>query len=256
MTGSTTKNKHGLIAKTVMLTLIIGVWQGVSLTLPSIILPSPLETIHAFLQISQSGELVEQLSLSFIRMINGFVIGFSIAFLMGLIAGKYSFIYEAFRPLQSLLLGIPPIIFVVLAMIWFGTGGFVPVFVVAILVFPTIFLNTADGWRNIDHQLIEMAMVYKTSPFHTLRHIILPSLTVPVLTGVALALGSAIRITVMAELLGADDGMGYSIALARVNIDTAKVFAWTLVSILLVMIIDNIFINPMKKYTQKWKTGA
>lgn len=253
MLDSIIKNNHSLLAKILMMVIIIGGWQGVSTSLPTIILPSPLETIRALLEILQSGELASQLSFSVFRMLNGFLIGFLIAICMGLIAGKFSFVYEAFRPLLSLLLGIPPIIFVVLAMIWFGTGGLVPIFVVAILIFPTIFLNTADGWRNIDYKLIEMATVYKTSALHTLRHIIFPSLAVPILTGVALALGSAIRITVMAELLGADDGMGYSIALARVNIDTAKVFAWTLICILLVIIIDNILINPIKNYTQKWK---
>lgn len=42
------------------------------------------------------------------------------------------------------------IIVVVLAMVWFGTGSMVPVFVVAVLMFPGTYLNTADGWRSID----------------------------------------------------------------------------------------------------------
>ncbi|UTW68743.1 hypothetical protein KHA80_14980 [Anaerobacillus sp. HL2] len=49
----------------------------------------------------------------------------------------------------------------------------------------------------------------------------------------------AVRITIMAELLGSDSGIGFSLALARINIDTAKVFAWTIVSIMIIIIIDH-----------------
>ncbi|MCD8501589.1 MAG: ABC transporter permease subunit [Bacillaceae bacterium] len=157
-----------------------------------------------------------------------------------------------FRPIISLILGIPPIILVVLTMVWFGTGPMIPIVVVGFLVFPTFFLNTAEGWRNIDQQLLEMASVYSSSPFHTLRNIILPGLTVPIFTAVSLATGGAVRITIMAELLGADSGIGFSLALARINMDTAKVFAWTLVSIAIIIIIDHLIINPMKKYVLKW----
>ncbi|UTW68742.1 hypothetical protein KHA80_14975 [Anaerobacillus sp. HL2] len=63
--------------------------------------------------------------------------GMIIAIIFEALAGKYSMIYEAFRPILSLILGIPPIILVVLAMVWFGTGPMIPIVVVGVLVFPT-----------------------------------------------------------------------------------------------------------------------
>lgn len=253
MKGSIIRSKQRLYwAPFCTMMVLIGIWQGLSMSLPSILVPSPVETGMAFIHMIQSGELIQQLLQSITRMLTGFVIGMVVAILCGLIAGNFSFVYEAFRPILSLLLGIPPIIVVVLAMVWFGTGSVIPIFVVSVLVFPSIYLNTADGWRNIDRQLLEMAKVYKSSTFHTLKHIILPGLAVPIFTAISLATGSAVRITIMAELLGSDEGIGYSLALARVNIDTAKVFAWTLISILLISMIDNFVINPLKKATLSW----
>jgi NitT/TauT family transport system permease protein len=255
MKGFITENKNWLIRSIVVFLLIV-VWQIVSLNLPSILIPSPVETVMELIKMVTNGELMTQISQSISRMFIGLGVGFIIAAICGLWAGKNKVIYEAFRPIYSLIMGLPPIIVVVLAMVWFGTGSVVPIFVVSVLVFPVIFLNIADGWRNIDQQLIEMATIYKSTPFHTLRHIILPGLAVPILTATSLAVGSAVRITIMAELLGADSGIGYSLALARVNINTAKVFAWTIISILIIILLDHFVINPIKKYTLRWNREA
>lgn len=251
MRDSITENRSVLIRGGVILLVILS-WQICSAYLPTILFPSPKETLVELIKMLFNGELISQLYQSGSRMLIGFGIGFIIAVGCGLAAGKFDFIYEAFRPIHSLILGLPPIIVVVLAMVWFGTGAFVPIFVVSILIFPIIYLNTANGWRNIDRQLIDMASVYKSTPFHTLRHIILPGLAVPVITAASIAIGSAVRITIMAELLGSDSGIGYSLALARVNINTPKVFAWTIISILIILILDHFVVNPLKKYVLRW----
>lgn len=142
----------------------------------------------------------------------------------------------------------------VLALIWFGTGGVVPVFVVAVLVFPLIFLNTADDRRAVDRKLLEMAAVHRVPWPRILRHIVLPALAAPVLTAVSLASGLTVRITVMAELLGSDNGVGYRIALARTNLDTATVFAWTLVLVALVILLDYAVVGPVKRLANRWQT--
>lgn len=214
-----------------------------------------METFFALKELIISGELIEQLITSIGRMIMGLCLGLTSAFICGLLAGKFAWIYETFRPIYSLLLGIPPVILVVLAMVWFGTGATVPVFVVAFLVFPTMFINTADGFKNIDKQLIEMADIYRNSSFKKLRHVIIPSLYVPVISALSLAIGSAVRITIMAELLGASSGMGYSIALARVNINTDTVFAWTIVCIIIILVVDTFIIQPLKNYVLRWNAG-
>ncbi len=74
----------------------------------------------------------------------------------------------------------------------------------------------------------------------------------PIFTAISLATGSAVRITIMAELLGADAGIGYSLAFARVNIDTAKVFAWTLVSIFIIILLDHLVISLLRKFILRW----
>lgn len=227
-------------------------WYALSTQYPSILIPSPIETFQALVHLVENGELVKQFVLSMSRMLSGFTIGMFIGISIGLIAGRYQTAYEAMKPIISFLLGIPPIILVVIAMVWFGTSPVIPIFVVGILVFPTFYLNTANGYRSIDSQLLEMAAVYNKSPWQTLQHIIIPGLSMPLFTAISLAAGGAVRITIMAELLGASSGIGSALSMARINIDTAKVFAWTLVSVVTILLIDYMIIHPLKKYVMKW----
>lgn len=53
-------------------------------------------------------------------MVVGLSIGMFLAILSGLLAGRFAVIYEMFRPVIAFLLGIPPIILVVVAMVWYG----------------------------------------------------------------------------------------------------------------------------------------
>lgn len=252
MMRSITTNSRSFGVKCIAVLGLIGIWQWISMSLPDILFASPLATLQSLVQMARSGELTHQLLVSGGRMLAGLFIGIAAGIATGLFAGIFSVVYEAMRPVLSLFLGVPPIILVVLAMVWFGTGSTVPVFVVALLVFPGIYLNTADGWRGIDKQLLQMADVYKIGSLKKLRHIVIPGLAVPIFTSISLAAGSAVRTTIMAELLGSDKGIGYSLAFARVNLDTAKVFAWTLVSIAAILGMDLLIIRPIRKFALRW----
>ncbi len=60
------------------------------------------------------------------------------------------------------------------------------------------------------------------------------------------------RITIMAELLGTSSGIGAALTMARININTDKVFAWTLISVLAILAIDSFILNPLKARMMKW----
>lgn len=231
---------------------LLALWYVLSTKYPSILIPSPLETFKAMAGLAVSGELLGQFILSMSRMLCGFTIGMLAGVSTGLVGGRFAAAYEAMKPVISFLLGIPPIILVVIAMVWFGTSPVIPIFVVAILVFPTFYLHTANGCRSIDTQLLEMAAVYRKTPGQILRHIIFPGLAVPLFTAVSLASGGAVRITIMAELLGTSSGIGSAISLARININTDIVFAWTLISVLTILLIDYSVIHPLKRLVMKW----
>ena len=58
----------------------------------------------------------------------------------------------------------------------------------------------------------------------------------------------------MAELLGSDDGISFAMAMTRFNLDIADLFAWILVSLIVVIIVEFIIIKPVQKYMLRWRT--
>jgi NitT/TauT family transport system permease protein len=211
------------------------------------------ETLTALAEMAGSGELARRTVTTLGRLLLGWAMGSVAGIVFGLLGGRFGPVYHALQPAQSLLLGIPPVVLVVVGMIWFGTGGLVPLLVVAVLIFPIVYINTANGWKSLDPRLVEMARIYGKSTRGVLRHVVLPGLAVPIITGLSVSAGFAVRIAVMAELLAANSGIGYSVALARVNINTAKVFAWALVIVFLVAAIDLLLVHPLKRWALRWQ---
>lgn len=236
--------------------LILAAWQLAAAQTVPLVLPSPYDTLLAAKELLVSGALMEEVHRTLSRTLVGFAWGSAAGITLGLVTGRFRYAFELLRPLHTALLGAPPIVVVVIALIWFGTGGAVPVFVVGLLIFPIVYLNTAEGWRNLDRGLLEMSSVYGRPLRRTLAAIILPGLAVPVLSGLSLAAGFALRIAIMAELLASNSGIGHSIALARVNIQTDRVFAWTLISIALLVGVDYLLIRPFKARINRWNAPS
>ena len=66
---------------------------------------------------------------------------------------------------------------------------------------------------------------YRANFSMLLREIYLPEIDGPVLAGLTLPAGLAVRIVVLAEVLGAYSDVGYAFSVARINLETPELFA-------------------------------
>jgi NitT/TauT family transport system permease protein len=253
MRGSTTKGHRPLWAGAGILFSLL-VWYGLSAVYHQLIVPTPAATWESLRSLAESGKLWDNLTITIQRLFLGLMIGSMLGLACGVLAGIFEGFYYFIKPMLILVFSSPPVVIVVLAMLWFGMGSAQTVFVVSILVFPTVFINTFEGMLAIDQQLLEMADIYRASNAVKWFDIYLPALSAPILSGLTLAAGMAIRIAVMAELLGTSDGIGYAIAIARTNLDTPQLFAWILVCLALVAAMELLLIKPTRKYLLRWQT--
>ena len=61
------------------------------------------------------------------------------------------------RPIVTILVGMPPIAWIVLAMIWFGMSDTTVIFTVVIASFPIVFVGALQGTRTLEGNLKQMA---------------------------------------------------------------------------------------------------
>lgn len=159
---------------------------------------------------------------------------------MGIIMGANQKLKNLFEPIVYLIQAVPPILYMTLAMIWFGLNGRATIFIVFIGSAPVMAVTIKEGFENIDPRLIEMGKAFKFSPTETIREIILPSLSAYFKAGLITVFSFGWKLVVMGEVLSASTGLGAQITDARMNLETHMVFAWGIVVIVLCFLFQKI----------------
>lgn len=233
------------------LVLFILLWQLASGHYHHVILPSPMEVANSAVKLTAGGQLWEQGGQSIARGLTGFGLAVLIGLPLGLLIGLSPLVSSIFRPLVVGLQVTPLVSWLLLAMIWLGFSR-VPSFVVFVTTIPLIIINTIQGVKNIDVQLLQVATVYQINRSRVFREIYLPQVLPYLLAGVIAALGTTWKAVAMAEFLSVSTGIGARMAVARINLETADLFAWTFVLIALGLLTDRLLTYIVNKRLRHW----
>ncbi|MBT9175851.1 MAG: putative aliphatic sulfonates transport permease protein SsuC [Firmicutes bacterium] len=209
---------------------------------------------ESLLLLAATSELGQQLAISLHRSLTGLTIGAALGFFTGAAAGFCKPVYYLLKPLIGILFSSPAVVVVMLAMVWFGVGSSMAIFITALFTVPIMYVSVVEGMELIDADLLEMAAVYRLSRWTLWWSIYLPALATAILTGFAFAAGTAFRKTVMAELLGSNDGIGFAMAMTRFNLDAARLFAWVAVCLVVAGVLEFVLVSPVARYLQRWRT--
>ncbi len=168
-----------------------------------------------------------------LRIAVGFLMGFLLAVGLAGISLRYTAVEEFLKPVVSLVKTVPVASFVVLLLIWWGSDR-LAVAICFLVVLPNIYINTLEGLKNADKKLLEMAQVFRMSARNRFLYIYRPALKPFLASGLKVALGMCWKSGVAAEVIGITaHSIGGQLYLSKINLDTAGMFAWTAVVILL-----------------------
>lgn len=233
--------------------LFLACWDVGNQLYGALVLPSPLETLDSLIKMLSDNEVQENIQITLYRAFVGFGVSVVFGSLLGLIAGLFATASMMSRPIVTILVGMPPIAWIVLAMIWFGMGDFTVIFTVFIASFPLVFVGALQGTRTLEGDLTEMADSFKL-PLHVkLFDIYFPHIFSYIFPAWVSALGMAWKIVVMAELLSSNNGIGASLAVARSHLDTPIALALVVVMISSLMFIEYIILEPIKREVESWR---
>jgi sulfonate transport system permease protein len=129
--------------------------------------------------------------------------------LFGALTGLSRTAERLLDPTFQMLRTIPIMGLVPLFIVWFGLGELPKILLIAIAAFFLVYIQMYAGIRNIDRKLIEVGRMYDLSTVEMLRRIIVPAAMPSILQGVRLGLGVAWLALVIAELTGANVGIGH-----------------------------------------------
>jgi len=233
--------------------LFVAFWDVGNQLYGDLVLPSPLETFQTLFVMLQDPEVIVEINTTLYRASIGFGISLIVGSALGLLAGFFATASVMSRPIVTILVGMPPIAWIVLAMIWFGMGDETVIFTVVVASFPIVFVGALQGARTLDDDLKEMADSFQL-PWHMkFMDVYFPHLFGYLFPAWVSGLGMAWKIVVMAELLATSDGIGASLAVARSQLDTPTALALVVIMIASLMFIEYIILEPIKREVELWR---
>lgn len=177
--------------------------------------PSPLSVLKTLLNGFQDGTFLIALAASFKRLLIGYTFSILIGTVLGVLIAKYRVMDETIGMLVVALQSVPSIVWLPLALLWFGMSEFAIIFVVILGGTWTMTTNAATGIRNVQPVLLRAARTMGAKGFSLFSKVTLPASVPYLITGMRLAWAFAWRALMAGELIGSGSGLGQMLMFGR-----------------------------------------
>jgi sulfonate transport system permease protein len=220
-----------------------------------VFLPSPVMVLNAARDLYRTGELFQHVSQSAIRLLLGFSLGTVGAVFAGIFIGRSRFLESVISPLIDLIGPIPPFALLPIFIIWFGVGEMPKLLFIAYATFLPIMAQTVEGIKSVNPLLVRSAFSLGANEAQVFRRVILKSALPQIFLAMRLSLALSFSALVVAEMIGADAGLGYLIIDSRNFFRMANMFlAASLIGVEYTLF--SLILSKLEKRLFRWrKTG-
>jgi ABC-type nitrate/sulfonate/bicarbonate transport system permease component len=188
----------------VMLLAGYAAWAGKSFYFP------PLSAIgNRFIAVWVFDRVLDDLLPSLRRLFIGYGLSVLLGVSIGLLLGAFRLVRQAVQPVAEFLRALPAVSLIPFGILVFGLGDTMKVFIIVLGSIWPILLNTIDGVRGVDQEVLEMARAYNVGRWGRLREIVIPAATPRMVTGMRTSLSIAIILMVVSEMVASRNGVGY-----------------------------------------------
>lgn len=221
----------------------LAVWELAAVLVgKSVLLASPFEVVRRLAALIPEGSFWQSVFFTAGRVLLGFFLGTAVGVLFAAAAGKLPWAERLLAPLISCVKSIPVASFTILALIWISSRN-LSVLVSFLIAVPIIYSNLLEGIRSLDRGLSEMAELFRIPPLRRLVGVYLSQLLPYFRSAARLAIGLCWKSGVAAEVIGVPNGsIGERLYSSKIYLETADLFAWTIVVILVSLLCEKLFL--------------
>jgi NitT/TauT family transport system permease protein len=235
--GALARRALGAAASFIVLALI---WESLASVMPPFSFPSLLEIGYRTGEILLSGTLFADVLATVTRIMAGLIGAFLLGAVLASLMERFRAVDGFLSPILSFFQGIPALSWVVFAIIWFRGAEFRIFFIMVITTLPAFSFQVLDALRGMPKDLVEMVQSFRPSRRKMLTAMIFPAIVPDLLTAWKVNIGNASRVVVVAELVGASDGIGYQLLQQQQLFDMAGALAWTMQIVIFVILVQQI----------------
>ncbi|WP_314010334.1 ABC transporter permease [Pseudostreptobacillus hongkongensis] len=235
-----------------LIIIILVFWQLLSSSkiIPKFLLPSPFDILNA---LKVDFNLISNhMKYTMFEAIAGLVIGLIIAFILSIIMDRFDFIFKTTMPVLVISQTIPTVAIAPLLVLWLGYGMSSKIVLITLTTFFPITISLLDGYRSVSKDNIILLESMGASKFQEYIYAKFPSALPSFFAGLRISVSYSIISAVVAEWIGAFNGLGVYMMRSKRAFAYDKMFA----SIFLISLISLVLIylvSKIEKYIIKWE---
>src|SRR5512139_83712 len=189
--------------------ILLLLWQLAATLLPqkgNPLLPTPAVTARALWD--SLPELLKGTYYSFLILVPGYLAAVAAGIGVGLVVGTTGWLGRAFTPFARVAAPIPPTVYIPYAIAVLPTFRISAIFVIFVGAFWPVFLNAAAGASALERRHRDNARILGIRGLEYLRLVVFPASLPHIFSGMAVGLALSFILLTVAELFGANAGLG------------------------------------------------
>jgi NitT/TauT family transport system permease protein len=212
------------------------VWEVLSHLAPALGIP-PF-AIPSLLRITTITPLDVAVTLA--RVIAALIVSFVLGIMLAMAMYRSDTLDKYLHPMIRILMAVPVVSWILFAVLWFPGVEFRIGFVLVVVCGPVFLVDTLDAMRSVPRELRQMMRSFRPTTLQFFVKLMLPAIVPTIFTSWKVNISLAIRVVTIAELVGAVTGIGHQLSVAQELFSVADVFAWTIVLVALLFLLEAI----------------
>jgi ABC-type nitrate/sulfonate/bicarbonate transport system permease component len=245
------------LVRLVTIVLVIVFWWLATRSADSLFFPTPGKIFASVWDewiVNFGDAWSENFAPSLKRLLLGYVLAAVLSIALGVAIGRSRKLSEYVEPIIHFVRAIPPPALLPLFIILLGIGDTQKVALIATGVFPPILLNTIDGVRSVDPQLLDTARVFQVSRPRRITHVVLPAAAPKIFAGLRIAMSIAVILMVISELVASTNGLGFRILQEQSRFKYVELWAGFVV-LSAVGVLLNALLTVVERRVLRWRNA-
>jgi NitT/TauT family transport system permease protein len=244
----------GKLSRQTVFSLLIFVvaWEVLSYFAPALGIPA--FAVPSFVRIGQSMLTITPIDIvvTVARVIGALILSFVIGVVLAMAMYRSETLERYLHPMIRLFMAVPVVSWILFAVLWFRGVEFRIAFVLIAVCGPVFLVDSLDAMRGVSRDLRRMMQSFRPTTLQYFTKLMFPAILPNLITSWKINLSLAIRVVTIAELVGAVTGIGHQLAVAQELFSVADVFAWTLILVALLFLLEAV-VTRVEHRVLRWR---
>jgi ABC-type nitrate/sulfonate/bicarbonate transport system permease component len=195
---------------------------------PKFLLPSPIQVAESFW--GQWDRFLMHLLTTAKEAILGFLLGNTLGIGLAVLLHRYLHLQKWTMPVLISFQAIPIVAFAPLLSVWLGTGLASKIAMAAIICFFPMVVNSLVAFSTVEKEFLELFKLFRASYGMEFRRLLLPASAPTIIAALKISAGLSVVGAIVAEMTGANKGLGYLLLNGAYRLETDLMFVAMLLS--------------------------